>query len=131
MARITDTFSVEEVSGRSRHGRQLVRLLTPLTYHVGHADSDEVITVPKGYETDFASVPRMFWGLIPPLGAYARPAIIHDYLYDAGGLRRYTRKQCDEIFKEAMDVVGVPAWKRNLMFAAVRIGGGGGFTRLD
>ncbi|TQE91889.1 MAG: DUF1353 domain-containing protein, partial [Spiribacter salinus] len=32
----------------------------------------QVITVPKGYRTDFASVPRFFWRLIPPYGRYAK-----------------------------------------------------------
>ena len=30
------------------------------------------ITVPKGFETDFASVPRFFWRLLPPTGNYGK-----------------------------------------------------------
>ena len=32
-------------------------LLEPLEYHVGAADSTEIIVVPEGFRTDFASVP--------------------------------------------------------------------------
>jgi len=38
-------------------------------------------TVPAGFSTDLASVPRLLWWLIPPFGMYERAAIIHDYLY--------------------------------------------------
>lgn len=130
--RITDSFQVEEVVGKVRQGRPLVRLISPLLYCVGHADSDERITVPAGFETDFASVPWGLWNLFPPLGSYARPAIIHDALYQWGGQvpgRCYTRKQADGVFLEAMQVVGVSAWRRGVMYRAVRLGGGSGWNR--
>lgn len=131
IARITSAFRVEE-AGESREGRYCVRLLEALEYRVGSADSAEIITVPSGFVTDFASIPWGLWNLFPPLGLWARPAIIHDYLYDRGGMtarRTYTRKEADMIFREAMEVVGVPAWRRQVMYGAVRLGGGGGWNR--
>jgi hypothetical protein len=128
MARITAAFRVEEATGKIREGRQCVRLLEPLVYHVGSDDSSEVITVPAGFETDWASVPWFADGLIPAFGPHARPAILHDYLYATRGLNGwYSRKRCDEIFLEALEVVGVPWLKRSAMFRAVRLGGGKGF----
>lgn len=44
-------------------------------------------------------------------------------------VRRYTRAEADAVFREAMDVVGVPAWRRSIMYRAVRLGGGGGWGR--
>ncbi len=162
-ARITDRFIVEEVPGLARGGRQLVRLCLPLEYRVGSAESAEIIVVPVGFVTDFASIP---WGLrnsFPPLGRHARAAIIHDFLYRVKGqthmalshlsepgqpmLRAadiqayldltdarpevntttYTRAQADDIFREAMAVVGVGKIQRNIMHRAVRLGGGGGW----
>lgn len=112
----------------SRGGRQVVRLLETLEYRVGAADSDQVICVPVGFETDFASIPFGVRNLFPPLGRWGRPAIIHDYLYATKGeAGRFTRLQADRIFLEAMEVVGVPAWRRTVMFRAVRLGGGGGW----
>ena len=142
-ARITEAWAVRDLPGRSRGGRQLVRTLEILEYHVGSEDSDVVICVPAGFETDFASVPRLAQGLFPALGCWGRPAIIHDYLYqtrgeaswfdDNTGKRtylndgRFTRLQADRIFLEAMEVVGVPAWRRTIMFRAVRLGGARGW----
>lgn len=43
--------------------------------------------------------------------------------------RVYSRAQADAVFREAMDVVGVPAWRRTVMYRAVRMGGGKGWGR--
>lgn len=128
-ARITDAYAVEELPGVTRDGRAVVRLVRPLEYRVGSKDSDEVIVVPVGFETDFASVPWGFRELFPQLGPWARPAIIHDWLYANRGLGRYSRADADRIFREAMEVVGVPAWRRALMYGAVRVGGARGWGR--
>lgn len=154
-ARITGAFRVEEAEV-TRGGRACVRLLEPLEYRVGSADSAETITVPAGFETDFASIPWGLWNLFPPLGPWARPAIIHDFLYatkgkgwfgppGVRGRRRwitgpirpnssapvYTRAEADAVFLEAMGVVEppVPVWRRQLMYLAVRLGGGRGWGR--
>jgi len=143
-ARITGTFQVEEVPGKSRSGRQCVRLLQPLEYRVGSANSAEVITVPRGFETDFASIPWGIRNLFPPMGPWSRPAIVHDFLYCSRGtgvldtanaphlcgitrLFPYERWEADLIFREAMQVVGVPAWRRAVMYRAVRLGGWSGW----
>lgn len=111
-----------------RAGRQEAELLTALEYRVGSADSLEKIVVPKGFVTDFASVPKGLWNIFPPFGPWAPAAVVHDYLYKTkGAYGFYTRKQADKIFKEAMEVVGVPQWKRELMYNAVRTFGGGGW----
>jgi hypothetical protein len=41
--------------------------------------------------------------------------------------RTYSRRESDDIFREAMQVVGVNALQRNIMHRAVRLGGGGGW----
>lgn len=145
MARITAAFQVEEVFGQSRGGRPCVRLLHPVQYHVGSDDSLEVITVPAGFVTDFASIPWGLWNLFPPWGPHARPAIVHDFLYETSGTgvwravgdepagryitrqADYSRSEADGIFREALGVVGVPGWRRTLMYRAVRLGGGSGW----
>lgn len=138
-ARITDEFTVRGSGKESRFGRTCVTLVEPLEYRVGSAESDEQIIVPAGFETDFASIPWGLWNLFPPLGPWARPAIIHDFLYATRGdgiygtrqwITRgeaYLREEADAIFLEAMEVVGVPAWRRAIMYRAVRIGGGKGW----
>ncbi|EAO1688573.1 DUF1353 domain-containing protein [Salmonella enterica] len=89
-------------------------------------DNSDVIEVPAGFVTDLASVPRIFWTLLPPDGKYAKAAIIHDYLYD-NALR--TKKEADLIFLDGMTVLGVPRWKRMIMYYAVRLFGKGMYNR--
>ena len=45
------------------------------------------ITVPEGYIPDLASVPRACWAFIAPFDV-ARPAVIHDILYERINARR-------------------------------------------
>ena len=62
----------------------------------------ESIVVPKGFETDLASVPRAAWALIAPWDV-ARAAIIHDLLYKT--IRQYRwkmkTKQDEELVAKA------------------------------
>ncbi|EJI0210340.1 DUF1353 domain-containing protein, partial [Salmonella enterica subsp. enterica] len=53
-------------------------------------------------------------------------AIIHDYLYD-NALR--TKKEADLIFLDGMKVLGVPKWKRIVMYQAVRLFGRGMYSQ--
>lgn len=79
------------------------------------------VTVPAGTRTDFATIPRVLWSIVGhPAGRYKQAAVLHDYLYRTGSL---TRARCDELFREGMAVLGVPAYQRWLMWAGVRIGG--------
>jgi len=78
------------------------------------------VTVPKGAKTDFASIPRIFWPILPPVGRYSRAAVVHDYLYRHG---LFTRKECDLVFLHAMEELNVVKWKRIIMYKAVRLFG--------
>ena len=40
-----------------------------------------VVTIPKGYVTDMASVPRAIWAFIAPFDV-ARAAVVHDIMYE-------------------------------------------------
>jgi len=57
----------------------------------------ETITVPTGFVTDLASVPRAMWWAIAPFDV-ARAAIIHDLLYKS--IRQYRWKMKDKEDKE-------------------------------
>jgi len=98
----------------------------PLTY------VDEIfeikITVPKGATTDFASTPRIVWPVLPPVGRYSGPAIVHDYMYRHG---LYNRKIADFVFLHAMMDIGVPTWKQVVMFEAVRLFGWKSYRKLE
>ncbi|EDV2652081.1 DUF1353 domain-containing protein [Salmonella enterica subsp. diarizonae] len=100
------------------------RVYEPFEFYLSD-DSSDVISVPAGFVTDLATVPRIFWILLPPDGKYAKAAIIHDYLYD-NALR--TKYEADRIFLDGMKVLGVPRWKRTIMYLAVRLFGRGNYT---
>ena len=97
------------------------KLVENFEYYITDEQAEK-ITVPKGFVTDFASVPRIFWNIIPPIGRYTKACIIHDYMYD-NAIK--TKKEADLIFYQAMQVLGVPKWKRLIMYWAVRMFGRG------
>ena len=96
------------------------QLTRGFTYHVGSKHSRNKIIVPAGFITDYASVPRFLWSLIPPWGKYGKAAIIHDFLYQQ---RLCSRKFADTTFREAMQVLGVKSWRVFSMYWAVRMFG--------
>lgn len=98
----------------------------PFRYYVGAEYSEDFIDVPADFKTDFASIPRIFWTILPPDGEYTQAAVLHDYLYRTH-LR--SREEADKIFLEAMIVLEVPEWKRNVMFWAVRTFGEGPYQK--
>jgi hypothetical protein len=117
-----------EILDKARDGRVTARLLQAFDYWP--ASGAERITVPAGFVTDFASVPWGFWNFEPPLGDACKAAVVHDYLYATEGLgERFSRAQADGVFREALAASGVPLWKRTLLWAAVRVGGAGGWGR--
>lgn len=79
-----------------------------------------IITVQAGYRTDFASIPRMFWRILNPVGRYSHAAVVHDWLCDRRGKTGIDSKTTHAIFAEAMQVLRVPAWKRVAMYQSVK-----------
>lgn len=77
------------------------------------------VKVPKGFRTDLASIPRIFWNIFPPFGRYTQAAVVHDYLYRI----QHNRKQADKIFYDLMIEYGTRKWKAKIMYLAVRIFG--------
>lgn len=103
-------------------------------YNIDTADSANAVEVPVGFITDFASIPRPLWVLLPPWGKYGKAAVIHDFMYTehkrsvftAGGVESFVqleRKQADDIFLQAMKVLGVNVITRYAMYSAVRVFG--------
>ena len=90
----------------------------PLVYQ--RPDGTNVITVPEGFVTDFASIPRAFWSLYQRTGRYQWAAVVHDYLYWE---QTTTREEADTVFLEAMTESDVPSLDRIVIYKAVRAGG--------
>ena len=79
-----------------------------------------LVTIPAGFQTDGASVPRLFWNLIPPFGKYGQAATVHDYLYR---WQRTTRRQADDAFLEGMWVCNTSRLTLFVIWFAVRMFG--------
>lgn len=90
-----------------------------------------VIDVPQGFRFDLASIPRPLWWLVAPMELSVVAALTHDWLYRNGGrcvwnategpeVAQYTRKEADEAFRLFMKSEGVPVWRREAAYRAVR-----------
>ncbi len=86
------------------------------------------VTLRKGYTTDGASIPRVFWRVAgtPFTGLYTVASLLHDALYECELIER---KTCDQIFREIMRHYGVSKWRAGIKYRAVRWGGGGCWKR--
>ena len=90
-----------------------------MTYVIG--STNERIVVPKGFVTDFASIPQPLWSVgLGPHGQYSRAAVIHDYLYWSQGC---TRSQSDRLLVIAMKESRVSSFDEFLVYRGVDTGG--------
>lgn len=59
------------------------------------------VVVPKGYETNGADIPRLFWSWVPPFKPKYLPAVVvHDYLCE---LKEYNK--ADKYFKDILEEI--------------------------
>lgn len=154
MSRFTSHLGLsllEYADGRPvmRGDRVLWHHTEPLIWEVGQLGSGQFIIVPA-FEpagltdgqlwliaakravapgvTDLASIPAAFRWFASPDGPFVKAAALHDMLYVTRGLDgHYTRRQCDDIFREAMAAIGVPEGTAAAIYEAVRVGGGKAF----
>jgi hypothetical protein len=109
----------------------------------------DIVTVPKGYVTDGASIPRIFWSTFigGPFSSTALwAALTHDWRYDVnrrevaldylipGDSRAFalkmeecernsTKAEVDKDFYDGLRAAGLGRIRSSLMYLAVRIGG--------
>jgi hypothetical protein len=122
---MTEWMSIEKaVSGMlnlSRFQEPIYFLTAPISWKPNPGPQRyESVIVPKGFVTDFASIPRLFWSALRPDGEYAYAAVVHDYLYWS---QTRSRDEADHIFKIAMEDFKIGALTVEAMYRAVRVGG--------
>ena len=94
---------------------------------------DYVVRIPTGFVTDLASIPRPLWVLIAPMDLTFAAPILHDYLYQCGGVPppggvypsdvTFTRREADRLFAQLMKEEKIVFWRRHLAWVAVRLFG--------
>jgi len=77
------------------------------------------IYIPSGFETDYSTIPKPFRPLVGDPTPTNRPGAMHDFLYSVRAGRWYA----DCMFHLALRSEGVPKWKANAMYSAVRLFG--------
>ena len=92
------------------------KLVRALDVKIGNLN----IHIPEGFETDYASIPRGFWGLLPPFGKYLRAAIVHDFLYSIHNTYGINKTIADKIFYNLMITDNTNKIKAWLMYKAVQ-----------
>lgn len=120
MASFQSKLEVELVDQSAAQGRGTWSLTAPLVYK-SDITGVGTLTVPVGYVTDFASVPRwpaLFFSIFGDIASEA--ATLHDYVYSTAPFSRY---KCDCVLREAAIATGTPHWKAMGLFLGVRIGG--------
>lgn len=107
-----------------RDGGTVVMILRDIAYTTAELGP---VVVPRGFESDGCSMPRLFWRMFghPFDMRYLREAVLHDWLY------RYqpcSRKTADRIFRSAL-VGRVGHIRRWAIYWGLRIGGGPAWRR--
>ncbi len=106
-----------------RFPERMYYLLKPISWTRDPGEPAELlpVNVPVGFLTDFASIPRVFWSLLPPDGTYTYAAVLHDFLYWD---QTQAKASADKILLAAMQEFKVPAATANTIYEAVKIAGG-------
>jgi hypothetical protein len=94
-------------------------LLSPVEW-IPAAYPRDILIVPTGFVTDFASVPRLFWSIFPPIGTYGYAALFHDYVYWE---QRTPRADADRVFRDTMKELGVSKLVTFILYRSVRLFG--------
>jgi len=99
---------------------RIIKTLAPL---VAQTDIGEVV-VPKGFESDGASIPRFAWSIVGhPFSGYLPAAVVHDYLYRQGSEPDCSRREADKVLADLMRCLGYSWVKSKTFYLSVRAGG--------
>jgi len=120
----------------------------PVTYEVGagqwvllqdyratDARMGATLVIRQGFRFDMSSVPRLLWWRIGPHELSVVAPLCHDALYRYGGRSgeyltivpdmEYSRRDADKLFEHHMESEGVPGYRVQIAYRAVRWFGGG------
>ena len=92
------------------------------------------IPIPKGFITDGATIPKLFWNILSPFGRFFKSCALHDYICLVAKLKNNEapnlkeginiatqyRKRADTLLSLSMKKQGIKLWRRLLIMASVR-----------
>ena len=111
MSTYTKALQVELLDGK------YWKVLEGFEYYFLKDDIKHTITIPEGYITDFASIPRFFHPYITPHDIYNKAAVVHDYLCDTNGCHgRYNKEEVDNIYYDAQLVLNIYPMKAKIFY---------------
>lgn len=99
---------------------------SPLRYQ---SDILGLIEVPAGFETDFASVPRVPFVYMAFGDRAHRESVLHDYLYRINAVPTATFDQANDVFLESMMERGKGWFVRRMMYWGVCVGGNSSYHK--
>src|SRR6266478_5873456 len=107
-------------------GPQRWLLIDDLVYRTELFRGTFVVT--RGFQTDFASIPRIFWSIFPPVDSYDAAAVLHDAAYADSLMSNDKRVHlvkgfADDLFYEAMLDLHVNKIKARIMYLGVNLFG--------
>ena len=109
LKRLLDTHQISDV---------LEALDEPLVYR----GRNLTIVIPRGFVTDFATIPWIFWAFFPRRGVWDKAAALHDYLLQRLRSKKpiVNARDCDGMFRRVLREEGVAPPKYWMMWTAVR-----------
>jgi hypothetical protein len=104
-------------------------------WHFIRENGDEIV-LPKDFKFDGASIPRIFWAILSPVGLLLIPGLIHDYGYrfnqlwckNASGqiepyMENVGRRAWDDLFRDVGMQVNGFAVIDHIAWIGIRVGG--------
>jgi len=96
-------------------------LHAPLVIDLGLPGNRDLLRIPKGFTTDFGSIPWFIPNWIAnPQGKAKRAFVMHDYLYRN---QLFTQLVDDALLNEGMIIDGVNWFQRATVYRGLRLGG--------
>ena len=92
-------------------------------------NNGDLIVIHRGYETNGADIPRLFWRLYPPYSPEYMPAVVlHDFLCDKA-IDEHANKAdlqdkflyADNAFREILERLNISKSKVKVFYNAVRL----------
>ena len=124
IAKNADELRKNLVLGALSNGNYLV--IKPYCVQLNNGD---LIHIDRGYQTNGADIPRLFWRLYPPYSPEYMPAVvIHDFLCDKA-IDEYSNKAdlqdkflyADNAFRDILERLNISKSKVKVFYNAVRL----------